>query len=277
VSVGLIVGILVAAVALALGALALARRMEGGWWTDSGRAAGVLGAARGPFAVILAFVIFVAFQGYTDARHDAEQEASATRRLYKETDLLPHLTMVQVEADLVCYARGVVALDWPAMHGGGSSEDVDDIAAVLDDQLNQVHASGVRGPAIDSFFADSAVRDEARSNRIADSEEEVPAPVWIILIVGALVVLGYVVLFADPAERFFSQAVMVSSVTIVIVGGLILVSFLSHPFRNAMGGIKPTAMERTLHEIQTDPSFARESSLPLTCDQDGRPDTSATS
>jgi hypothetical protein len=41
----------------------------------------VLGAARGPFAVILAFVIFIAFQGFNDARHYADQEASATRRL----------------------------------------------------------------------------------------------------------------------------------------------------------------------------------------------------
>jgi len=266
-----VIGILILAVALALGALALARRREGGWWQDSGRASGVLGAARGPFAVILAFVIFVAFQGYTASRDAAGREAAAVRRLFKEADLLPGLSKAQVEANLVCYGRGVVALDWPAMESGSSSPIVDDTAALIDDQLHAVHAAGARGPAIDAIFADAANRDEARADRVNDGKGEIPGPVWIVIGLGALSVLAYVILFADPAERFVSQAVMVGSVTVVIVGGLILVYFLSHPFGDAMGSLKPTAMERTLREFQTDPAFHRENSLPIICDAEGRP------
>jgi hypothetical protein len=266
-----VIGILVLAVALALGGLALARRKEGGWWIDAGRASGVLGAARGPFAVILAFVIFVAFQGYTASRDGALREASAVRRLFKETDLLPPHAMIQMESTLICYARGVVALDWPAMESGNSSPVVDDSAALLDDQLAVIHQSGANGPAIDAIFADAALRDTARADRVNDGRTEIPGPVWIVLILGALSVLCYVILFADPAERFVSQAVMVGSVTIVMVGGLILIYFLSHPFGNQMGSIQPTAMERTLNELQTDPAFRRESSLPLACDAQGKP------
>jgi len=268
-----VVGILALAVALALGALALARRREGGWWTDSGRASGVLGAARGPFAVILAFVIFVAFQGYTASRDAAGREASAVRRLFKEADLLPGLSQAQVEANLVCYGRSVIALDWPAMKDSSSSPVVDDTAAQIDDQLHAVHTMGARGPAIDAIFADAANRDEARADRVNDGKGEIPGPVWIVLGLGALSVLAYVILFADPAEQFVSQAVMVGSVTIVTVGGLLLVYFLSHPFNDQMGSIKPTAMERTLNEFQTDPAFRRESSLPIICDAQGRPTT----
>jgi Protein of unknown function (DUF4239) len=274
---GLVIGILVLAVALALGGLVLARRVEGGWWKDSGRAAGVLGAARGPFAVILAFVIFIAFQGFNDARHDADQEASATRRLFKESELVEESVRSGMQANLICYARGVIALDWPAMHDGDSSRVVDDTAARLDDALRLVHASGAEGPAVDAIFADDAARDQARAERVAEAEGEIPGPVWIVLILGALGVLTYVILFADPEERFVSQAVMVCSVTVVMVGGLILVWFLSHPYRDEMGSIKPTAMERTLNELYTDPTFERESSLPLTCDADGSPHVSASS
>jgi hypothetical protein len=266
-----VIGILALAVALALGGLALARRTKGGWWQDSGRASGVLGAARGPFAVILAFVIFVAFQGYTASRDAAGREAAAVRRLFKEADLLTPLSKAQIEASLVCYGRGVIALDWPAMESGGSSPVVDDTAALIDDQLHAVHESGARGPAIDAIFADAASRDEARADRVNDGKGEIPGPVWIVLGLGAISVLAYVILFADPAERFVSQAVMVGSVTVVTVGGLILVYFLSHPFGDAMGSLKPTAMERTVDEFQTDPAFHRESSLPIICDADGRP------
>jgi len=271
VSAWLVIGILVVAVGLALGGLVLARRVEGGWWRDPGRAAGVLGAARGPFAVILAFVIFVAFQGYNEARRDADQEASATRRLFKESDLLEGLIRPQIQASLICYARGVIALDWPAMRHGGDSKVVDDTVALLDDQFNIVHHSAVSGPAIDALFADAAAVDQARADRVAESGSEIPGPVWIVLVIGALSVLTYVVLFADPAERFVSQAVMVGSVTVVMVGGLILVWFLSHPFRNQLGSIEPSAMQRTLTEVQSDPAFSRESSLPVICDASGRP------
>jgi hypothetical protein len=276
VSPGLVIGILVVAVGLALGGLVLARRTEGGWWKDPGRAAGVLGAARGPFAVILAFVIFIAFQGFNDARHDADQEASATRALFKQSDLLQGLVRPQIQANLICYARGVIALDWPAMRDGDSSEEVDDSAALLDDQLHIVQLSGAEGPVIDAIFNEAEARDQARADRVAEAEGEIPGPVWIVLVLGAIGVLAYVVLFGDPAERFVSQAVMVASVTVVIVGGLILIWFLSHPYRDEMGSIKPTSMERTLHELQTDPTFNRESSLSLACDAAGRP-TSASS
>lgn len=271
----LVIGIVAIAVALTLGALFLARRVEGGWWANPGRAAGVLGASRGPFAVILAFVIFIAFQGFTDARRAAEEEATATRSLFKESDFLTGLARIQLQANLVCYARGVIHLDWPAMGAGDSSEEVDETAALLDDQLNVVHGNGARGPAFDAIFGDASRRDQARADRVASAEDEIPAPVWIVLVLGALIILLYVVLFADPAERFFSQAVMVGSVTIVIVGGLILVYFLSHPFRDQLGSITPSAMQRTLDELQTDPAFRRESSLPLTCDAEGRPQSLA--
>jgi hypothetical protein len=272
VSPGLVIGILVVAVGLMLGALLLARRVEGGWWANPGRAAGVLGASRGPFAVILAFVIFVAFQDFNEARKSAEEEASATRALFKESDLIEGTISPQIQANLICYARGVIALDWPAMSDGGSSQEVDETAALLDDRLNVAHVSGAEGPALDALFADASLRDQARADRIAESQDEIPGPVWIVLVLGALIILVYVVLFADARERFISQAVMVGSVTIVIVGGLLLVWFLSHPFRDQMGSIKPTAMERTLDEVQTDPAFRRESSLPFLCDAHGRPE-----
>src|SRR5262249_11819929 len=184
---------------------------------------------------------------------------------------LPALTRAQVQGNLVCYARGVIALDWPEMESGKSSRVVDDTAALIDDQLGTIHAKGLNGPAIDAIFTDAALRDDARADRVNDGKTEIPGPVWIVLGLGALSVLAYVILFADPAERFVSQAVMVGSVTIVMVGGLLLVYFLSHPFQDAMGSIQPTAMERTLNELQTDPTFRREGSLPIACDQEGRP------
>ena len=82
--------------------------------------------------------------------------------------------------------------------------------------------------------------------------------------------LAYVLLFADPKENLFSQAIMVGAVTVIVVGGLMLVWFLSHPYRDEPGSIRPTAMEKTVSELQTDPAYA-ESGLVTGCDAQGNP------
>jgi hypothetical protein len=89
-------------------------------------------------------------------------------------------------------------------------------------------------------------------------------------VLGTLSVLAYVVLFADRRERFLPQAVMVGSTTVILVGGLILVWFLSHPYRDELGSIRPSAMERTLDELENDPgSRCRARTPPVTAR--GRP------
>jgi hypothetical protein len=66
---------------------------------------------------------------------------------------------------------------------------------------------------------------------------------------------------------------MVTATTVIIVGGLMLIWFLSHPYRDEAGSIRPSAMERTVRELQSDPAFA-EPGLRLTCDARGNPPSS---
>ncbi len=50
---------------------------------------------------------------------------------------------------------------------------------------------------------------------------------------------------------------------------MILVWFLSHPYRDEMGSIRPGAMERALDELENDPEFAVPGQN-APCDSDGR-------
>jgi hypothetical protein len=250
--------------------LVVMRRREGGWWADPGRAAGVLGAARGPFAVILAFVILVAFQGFNNGRSGADMEASATRTLFKTAGLFQGSTRDDLQANVLCYARAVINLDWPAMRSGTSSTRVDDVAASIEDDVRAIDIrDDIERAAATNLFTVANQRQQGRDTRLSEAGGRVPQPVWIVIVVGAVAVLAYVLLFADPRERFVSQAVMVGSVTLIVVGGLLLVWFLSHPFQDGPGSIRPTAMEHTLRDLQRDPSFA-ETGLPRLCDSAGR-------
>lgn len=266
----ILAAVLLGALAISLLVLAVMRRSERGWWADPGRAAGVLGAARGPFAVILAFIILVAFQGFNNARSGAEQEASATRTLYKTAGLFEGSTRDDLQANVICYARAVINLDWPAMRGGGSSNRVDDLAASIEDDVRSIRIRDtIEQAAAANLFNIANQREQGRDERLSEANGRVPEPVWIVIVVGAIAVLAYVLLFADRRERFVSQAVMVGSVTLIVIGGLALVWFLSHPFQGGPGSIQPAAMRHTLRDLQRDPSFA-EGGLPVLCDRSGR-------
>jgi hypothetical protein len=267
----LVLLVVLGAAAVAIGILVLLRRRDGGWWTDPGRAAGVLGAARSPFAVILAFVILVAFQGFNAARDGAQQEASSTRTLYKTASLLPANVRDELHANILCYARATVFLDWPAMGRGGSSARVDDLAATIDDSLREVRApDAMESAAVADIFDEANNRERGRDARLAEANGRLPEPVWIVILLGGAAVLTYVLLFADPRERFVSQAVMVGSVTVIIIGGMVLAYFLSHPYRDQAGSLQPSAMRHTLAEIQKDPHFAEGPALHR-CDVRGEP------
>ena len=63
--------------AVAVAAMLLVRRRapEGSYFQDGDRAAGVFGVLAAGFAILLGFVIFLAFERYDAARSGAEQEA----------------------------------------------------------------------------------------------------------------------------------------------------------------------------------------------------------
>ena len=77
-----------------------------------------------------------------------------------------------------------------------------------------------------------------------------PPVVWLILIIGAVVVIASVALFADREEAAVTQAVLAAAIAIIVVSGLVLVRFLDKPYEDKSGSIKPTAMKRTLVLIE---------------------------
>jgi hypothetical protein len=84
--------VLLAIVVGAIAAMYLVRRRApaGGFFTDVQRAGSIFGVLGTAFAVLLAFVIFVAFESYDHARSQAQQEADAVQKLYATTHFLSH-------------------------------------------------------------------------------------------------------------------------------------------------------------------------------------------
>ena len=84
----LIVGV---ATSVAVAAMLAVRRRapEGGYFTDSDRAAGIFGVIATGFSVLLGFLIFLGFESYDASRTGAETEALTVAQQIQTAQLLP--------------------------------------------------------------------------------------------------------------------------------------------------------------------------------------------
>ena len=74
----------------------------------------------------------------------------------------------------------------------------------------------------------------------------IPTPLWLVLYVTALLIVGFMLFFADSAERAVVQAALIGTVVAVMVATILLIRFLDNPYQGGVGSLKPVAMERTL-------------------------------
>lgn len=90
------------------------------------------------------------------------------------------------------------------------------------------------------------------------------------LALGAVLVIGYVLAYADRAERPAVAAMMIGSVTALIASGLLVVAFLDRPYEDHSGSIRPLEMQRTLDLMERGPGGSG-IGVSVPCDTSGRP------
>ena len=269
--VGLAVAIVLVAVAVAIVLMLLVRRHApaGGYYSSS-RGIGIYSAVQGSLGILIAFVIFLAFQSYLAARAAAQTEATAVAQLYRAAGLFPSPTRQQLRAGLTCYARAAAGPEWDSMRSGNISPLADDASNAIDN----VFEASVRNrtaPDVAKSQWLGAVQDraEAHQRRLTEAQPFVPTLLWVMLIGGALAVCGFLLTFADRAERPVLQMLVMAAPVGIVASGLVLVFFFSHPYSGHSGSIKPTAMKRTELRMQQ-LSRAHREALTLPCDANGR-------
>ena len=209
--------IVVAATAIAIAAMLLVRRVapEGSYFEDGDRAAGVFGVLATGFAVLLGFVVFLAFESYDTSRSGAEAEAELVFQQFETAQFMPPAARAaQLSGELVCYARTVVNDEWPRMESGTLGDAVNPWGVRMFRTLQAVDPQPPppSRPRIGKWLDLRADREVARSDRTHGAEGVIPAPLWIVLFISAAVIFVFMLFFADPAEAWFVQATMMGGV-----------------------------------------------------------------
>src|SRR3954466_758628 len=226
----IIVGLAVAAIAAML--TVRRRAPDGSYFNDGDRAAGVFGVLATGFAVLLGLVVVLAFTSYDDARTGASTEARTVAQQYEVAHLLPPAHGRDLAAELICYGRSVVHQEWPRMQDGTQTDAMNPWGVSLFRSLRAVDPRTASEQAAYSKWLDQRLdREAARGARIHGASSVIPTPLWLVLYVTALLIVGFMLLFADSGERAFVQAVLIGTVVAVMVATLLVISFLDNPYR----------------------------------------------
>jgi hypothetical protein len=244
----------------------------GGVFTDSDRAAGIFGVLGTSFAVLLAFVIFLAFDSYAFAKESASIEAVSVQELYRNAQLFPPETREELEGELICYGRGVIDDGWRAMREQqGASQVVDEWVQRLEITSDQADLSEPQvALGYQQWLAESSERRDGRRGRLSEAAPFVPLPMWLALALGAALLLGYACCYADRGERLWAQAIGIGSLAAVVAAGMLTVRFFDLPYADVPGSVQPVEMQRTVDRLEASRE-ATGSPVTIPCDELGRP------
>ncbi|WP_158293972.1 DUF4239 domain-containing protein [Kribbella sp. VKM Ac-2568] len=267
---GALLVIAVAAITVTLMLVVRRRAPEGSYFSDGDRASGVFGVLATGFSVLLGFIIFLAFDSYDQSRSGAETEATILAQQVETAQYMPKATSERLTGELVCYARSVVGLEWSALEHGTLGDAINPWGAEMFRTLKATDPkTATEQSAYDRWMDQTADRQQARVARVHGAEGIIPTPLWIVLAVISGVIFGYMLFFADRGERAVTQGVLMGSVTIVITLLLLLLVFFNHPHGEGFGRLQPTAMERSLRQIESELEIVGLDLKPP-CDSSGR-------
>jgi Protein of unknown function (DUF4239) len=200
------------------------------------------------YAVLLAFVVIVAWETFDEAEAVVGQEASALRTIHRDSVGLPPETQAAMQDLVVRYATEVVDDSWPAMAEGRPGDP--EAGDLFDEMAEVLSSTPVTTPAQQEFVG--AVTEQMnelvslRSQRLDFVGGEIPGILWTALIVGALVTIGFALLFG--LERVSLHLVMVGSLAALIGVLLFVVVGFNHPFAGDVA-VEPAPFERVLDDF----------------------------
>lgn len=199
------------------------------------------------YAVLIAFVAVAVWGSYDKAGAMANKEADLTGNLYRDASGLGQPTAALVRKQLRQYADTVVEEEWPAMARGeyprAGWEPLEGIQDVLAEYRPAHQAQAI--------YMQETLRVlnelyDARRERLAASEGGVEPVVWIIVLLGTGLTIGYTFFFGMPSLRM--HMAMTSGVTAATMLVLVLIIAFDWPFRGEVQ-VQPTMFQRVLQNM----------------------------
>jgi Protein of unknown function (DUF4239) len=209
------------------------------------------------YAVLLALVVIATWEEFGRARVTVEAEANALAEIFFLAHQLPEPQGRELQELCRSYAEEVVNVGFPLMEQGRTpsmerSQESSRAWVLIDDiraSLQEVEPTTLAGQELYAEGLDQVQRlGDARRMRLVVAEESLPTVLWVVLIVGGIVAVGFAYLFG--MDNTWAHALMVGALAGVIALVLFTIGAMDHPFSGA-ARVGPEAFELVLKRFET--------------------------
>jgi len=186
------------------------------------------------YAVVLAFMVIVAWENFDRVDSNVSAEANCYADLSRDANALGEPFSSEAKEAIGGYVKAVVEEEWPALALGGRSAQAHDAFTEIWDSYLSYEPETTREEV---FFTSSVQKlneaGELRTRRIADSRSHVHPILWSVLLVGGAITIIFSYFLVS--ERLRLQIVMTALFSALIALILFTILVLDYPFAGDIG------------------------------------------
>ena len=185
------------------------------------------------YAVLLAFVVIIAWERFHDAENALAREAGATATINRLAGGLDETSAATLRTDLSAYLNSVLRDDWPAMVRGRSSAVTTQVLSDLYDKVIHYPTANLHDSTMQAdLLAQLDQLTAARRERLVMGEGTVPKVIWFVLFLGAALTISFTFFFGT--ENLIAQSLMTGTLAAIILSAVLVVIALDRPYTGAV-------------------------------------------
>jgi|GEM_PF-458780 len=203
------------------------------------------------YAVLLAFVVFVVWSQFNDARSYVEREANELLDLFRTSKRLPAERRAAIQSYIGKYVGVVLEREWPAMAKSDNSQAFEEGGAILDQLWDVLHDFEPNTTCHAALHSEILSRfndlSDVRTNRLTSGQLRIPLALKILIYTGAVLTVGSMYLFS--LQNWVVHALMTGA----MAGALSHILYLIHDLDNCFAGdwqVPRSAFQRVQQFIQ---------------------------
>ena len=181
------------------------------------------------YGVLVAFVVFVTWNGYDEATKNLQLEASEALDIFHSAAAFPDPSKKIIQQGVRDYLAGVYNDEIPKMSQGDLSVYSGGAHAPLRELFSQVDMNSIPNRELygESLRCLNNLA-QFRRMRIFAGNDTVPPVIWLVLLVGGVFAVSYTFFFGMKNIR--AQYLITTTLTVMLTSILFLIYVLDHPF-----------------------------------------------
>jgi hypothetical protein len=199
------------------------------------------------YAVLLAFVAMLAWEGYNKAQAATDYEASFVENVYQLLSGQNTPEMISMRSDIVAYARHIIAVEWPTQARGLPVPAQDQALRRLIEAAIRVHPNDTADSNVRNLLLEQLTElSAARRERLIAARTSIPTILWFVLLAGGAITVSFASLLGAP--RLAMHLAMSSLLALSGALVLLVIVALSSPFEGDLA-ISDEPFHRVLVEM----------------------------